>query len=259
MASKQPLAVFGLMLFCLAAMQTDAQANIVLTFFPASDFNSNTTLMDTTLGLTGYTIDGFESTTLIPGLTISLSGGVPSTTWASLPNLFNENTCGNLTQNAAWDGTDTVINIPTNSMSNCSSPANIANVITFNYAPGTTSFGLGMGNFQSLDTPPNQFPITNHELFVNGVEEGVLETLAGANWTPGLQRNAYLRIDATGGTTITSVGFENISAPDVLMLDHLAVLPAAAEVPEPRMLWFVLGGLLALALVRGHSLRHTRI
>jgi hypothetical protein len=49
-------------------------------FFPASDFNSNTTLMDTTLGLTGYTIDGFESTTLIPGLTISLSGGVPSAT-----------------------------------------------------------------------------------------------------------------------------------------------------------------------------------
>jgi len=256
MASKRRLAVFGLMSFWLAAMQGNARASIVLTFFPVSDFNPNSALMDATLGLTGYTIDGFESTTLISGLTISLSGGVPSTTLTSLPNLFNENTCGNLTQNAAWDGTDTVINIPTNSMSNCSSPANIANVITFNYAPGTTSFGLGMGNFQSLDTPPNQFPITNHELFVNGVDEGVIETLAGANWTPGLQRNAYLRIDATGGTTLTSVGFENISAPDVLMLDHLAVLSATSAVPEPRMLWLVVAGLLALALVRRNSLRH---
>ena len=238
-------------------MQGNARASIVLTFFPAADFNPNSAVMDTTLGLTGYTIDGFESTTLISGLTISLSGGVPSTTWTSLPNLFNENTCGNLTQNAAWDGTDTVINIPTNSMSNCSSPANIANVITFNYAPGTTSFGLGMGNFQSLGGP---IAITNHELFVNGMDEGVIETLAGANWTPGLQRNAYLRIDATGGSTITSVGFENISAPDVLMLDHLAVLSATSAVPEPRMLWLALAGLLlALALVRRHSVRHTRI
>jgi len=254
MTLKRPFAFFGLMSVCLAAIQTNAQASIVLTFFPASDFNSNSALMDTTLGLTGYTIDGFESTTLISGLTISLSGGVPSTTWTSLPALFNENTCPGLTTNAAWDGTDTVVNIPSNSLSSCTTPANIANVITFNYSAGTTSFGLGMGNFQSLGGP---IAITNHELFVNGIDEGELEALAGANWTPGLERNAYLRIDATGSSTITSVGIENLTGQDVLMLDHLAVLPAAASVPEPRMQWLVLAGLLAgLAAWRWRKQRH---
>ena len=40
---------------------------------------------------------------------------------------------------------------------------------------------------------------------------GVLEILAGANWSPGFTRNAYLRIDTTGGSVITSVGFENLT------------------------------------------------
>jgi hypothetical protein len=39
--------------------------------------------------------------------------GVPSTTLTSLPALYNENTCST-TLNNAWDGTDTVMNIPTN-------------------------------------------------------------------------------------------------------------------------------------------------
>jgi hypothetical protein len=111
-----------------------------------------------------------------------------------------------------------------------------------------------MGNFQSLGGP---IAITNHELFVNGIDEGELEALAGANWTPGLERNAYLRIDATGSSTITSVGIENLTGQDVLMLDHLAVLPAAASVPEPRMQWLVLAGLLAgLAAWRWRKQRH---
>ena len=78
-----------------------------------------------------------------------------------------------------------MINTPTNSLSSCTTPANIANVITFNYAPGTMSFGLGMGKFRSLGGP---IAVTNHELFVNGVDEGVLETLAGENRTRGLER-----------------------------------------------------------------------
>ena len=218
------LAVFG----CL--LTGSAHASIVLTFFPASTFSANTAAMDTALGLTGDTIDTFESTALISGLQINMSGfGVPSTTLTSLPALFNENACGTLTQNAAWDGTDTVINIPTNTASNCSLPANIAKQITFEYAAGTTTFGVGMGNFQSPNSP--LFPITTHELFVNGIDEGTLESLAGSNWTPGLQRNAYLVITGTGGTKITSVEFENVTSSDVMMFDHLAVAPTPT--PEP--------------------------
>src|SRR5262249_11503608 len=77
--------------------------------------------------------------------------------------------------------------------------------------------------FQSLSTG-----ITNHELFINGIDMGVIETLAGANWTPGFGRNAFVRIDGTGGTLITSIAFQNLTALDVLMFDHLAI-----DVPEP--------------------------
>jgi hypothetical protein len=80
---------------------------------------------------------------------------------------------------------------------------------------------------------------------------GQLETLAGGAWTAGLARNAYLRIDATGGTSITSVEFENLNgSDDVLGFDHLAVLPAATTVPEPGTLFVTLAGLLALPAIR---------
>jgi hypothetical protein len=198
--------------------------------------------MDSTLGVTGYTIGNFETLPLIPGVTIVLSGGgVPLTTFTSLPNLFDQAVCGSLSDNSAWDGTHAVINSTTNTISNCNTPANISNTIVVNYGPGASSLGLGFGNFQSLSGP---IPITNHELFVNGVDMGVIETLAGANWTPGLARNAYLRIDTTGGTSITSVAIQNLTALDVLVLDHLAIRPATTPVPEPSFCVPVLVGVL---------------
>jgi len=216
-----------------------ANANILLTFFPGSDFNSNTAAMDATLGITGYQIDGFESTTLLPGLTISLSGGVPSTTWTSLPALFDGDTFSSFTQNQSWDGTHEVGNATGNLPNSITTPSNIANLITFNYAAGALSFGIGLSNFQSLNTGGG-FAVTNHDLVVNGVNLGVLETLAAGAWSPGLTRNAYLRIDATGGSTITSVGFESINQPpseqDFLMFDHLAI-NATSAVPEPSLQW----------------------
>jgi hypothetical protein len=69
-------------------------------------------------------------------------------------------------------------------LTSCTGPSNVTKTITFDYAPGTTTFGIGLSNFQSLDSPA--FPITNHELFVNGLDEGTIETLAGTNWAPGL-------------------------------------------------------------------------
>jgi hypothetical protein len=93
-------------------------------------------------------------------------------------------------------------------LNSCTTPTGLAALTTFNYAPGATSFGISLSNFPSVNPLSPQFAITNHELFVNGVDLGVLETLAGANWSPGIVRNAYLRVDATGGSTITSVGFQ---------------------------------------------------
>ena len=207
-----------------------ALAGILLNFFPASTYNANTSVMDAALGITGHAIDDFESTTLILGLTITLTGGVPATTWTTLPTLFDQSVCGSLSNSVAWDGTHTATNGVTNQLNNCTNPSGLADLTTFNYAPSTSSFGIGLSNFQSTNPPsPPGFSITNHELFVNGVNLGVIETLAGANWSPGLSKNAYLRINATGGSSITSVGFHNLSPAsngvvDVLVFDRLAVL-----------------------------------
>jgi len=213
--------------------------SVTATFFPATDYNANTAAMDATLGITGYTVDTFETTDLIPGLTIQLSGAVPTTNWTSLPNLFDENTCPPLHQNQAWDGTHTALNQITNQSLNCTAPPGVANRITFNYAPGATSFGIGLSNFQSVNPPSPQFPVTNHELFVNGVDMGVIETLAGPAWSPGLVRNAYLRIDGINGGSITSVAFENLpggAIEDGLMFDHLAVLPVPIGARDVTMI-----------------------
>lgn len=243
---------FGALLFAPAA-----PASIILTFFPASDYNPDTAVMDATLGLTGDTIDTFETTTLIPGLSITLSGGEVSTpvTWTSLPNLYNASVCSGLGI-GAWDGTDAVINIEENQLNNCDNPTGVASLMTFNYAPGTTFFGISLSNFQSTDPASPSFPITNHELFVDGVAEGTIESLAGANWSPGIVRNAYLEIDATGGSSITSVGFENLSAPDALVFDHLAVTTAT---PEPGSDWLLSAALVPAAVWwRKRSRRETR-
>jgi PEP-CTERM motif len=227
-------------LFLILAAAPRAGASLILSWFAGSTFNANSTIMDATLGLTGEVEDGFETTTFIPGLTISLTGGVPATTWTSLPNLYNVNGDSEA-QNNNWDGPD----VATNLLSNSIGDTNRANLIVFNYAPGATSFGIGLSNFQSTNPVSPQFPVTNHELFVNGVDMGVVETLAGAKWTPGLVRNAYLRIDATGGSNITSVGFENLTASDGLLFDHLAVL---TSVPEPSTCWLLISGLSLAAL-----------
>jgi hypothetical protein len=230
---------------CLAAtlagilVVPTAHASIILDFFPASTFNPDTSAMDAALGITGFTIDDFSSTTLTPGLTIALSGGVTATTWTTLPNLFNQNVCGTLST-ASWAGMYAATNSVTNQLDSCTSPSGLAQLTTFNYAPGTTFFGIGLANFQSLDSPEN--PITNHELFVNGVDMGEIETLAGAEWSPGVVLNAYLVIDATNGSSITSVGFENLSASpaDFLGFSELAVQTSA--VPEPSSGWLLLFG-----------------
>ena len=157
-----------------------AEASIVETWFPASSFNSNTAAMDATLAITGYLEDTFETTTLIPGLGITLSGSVPSTTWNALPSTFNPITQGDgFETNTQWDGTDVVDNGTNNQLHN--NPW--ASVITFNYAAGATSFGIGLSGFQSTN-PAGAFPITNHELFINGMDIGTIETLPAQTGPP---------------------------------------------------------------------------
>jgi len=220
-----------------------AHAGMILNFFPASVYNSNTPAMYSTLGINGgYMVDDFEDSTLLPGLSINLSGGVPATTWASsIPNLSNGFDCGIPT----WDGQHGVTNSVNNMLNSCQVPSGLANLTTFTYAPGTTSFGIGLINFQSLSS--TLYPLSDHELIVNGTDLGTLESLAGTTWTAGQGRNVYLRVDATGGTFINSVAFRNLSTgeADYLVFDTLAI--ADGDVPEPATGWLLLLGTIALA------------
>jgi hypothetical protein len=239
--------------------------------FSGSDFNSNTALMDQTLGVTGYTIDGFESTTLIPGLSISLTNftnGAPNETFTTLPQLYNPSNDIVLGQNLStnlWDGANALNNTPNNGSIDSyggSPPGAMATI--FSFAGGATSVGIGLANFQSATaSPTNGFPITDHTLYINGVAQpGTLESIVGSDWTAGIfVRNAYIRIDAAPGQTIDSIGFGNISnnaGNDFLVFDHLAV-QTVQGVPEPSSL-IILGsggaaalGFLLLRRMRGRS------
>jgi hypothetical protein len=176
-------------------------------------------------------------------LTISLDGLSPLT---SLANVYIVNP-GHLTADNQWDGSATATNGLNNQLGSHS------DLITFAYAPGAESFGIGLGSFQSLNSP--SFPITNHSLIINGSVIGSIEALAGANWSPGVVRNAYVRIDATGGDVISSIGILNNSqAPspaqqDFLLFDRLAILQPEPEppgpVPEPSTALLLAAGLAA--------------
>lgn len=210
-----------------------ARAAITLKFFPASDYSTDTSAMNKTLGVRGYTLDDFSEVALLPGLTITLTGGEATSpiTYTTLPAIYNQNTLASDCYNfgnipnlgiASWTGATAVTNIIGNSFTDCNTQQAIGGTVTFDYSPGATSLGIGFANFQSADSPV--FPITNHELFVNGVDLGVLETLAGENWAPGIVLNGYLRISATGNSVITSVAVTNSNgAYDFLGFSDLAI------------------------------------
>jgi hypothetical protein len=205
--------------------------DFTVTFFPASDYNPDTPVMDATFGTTWYLIDTFEATPLLPGLSITLSANIdPSpVTWTSLPNLYPVST-ETVTVDNEWDGSDVATNNPQNQYGG---NTDYSTVITFNYPAGAASVGIGLANFQSLTPPSPFYPITQHDLFVNGVDLGTIEVLAGNNWTPGIVRNAYVLIDAINGNAnpITSVGFQNDAGIDWLLFDHLAIQPVVALTP----------------------------
>jgi len=146
-----------------------------------------------------------------------------------------------LTDNQFWDGTHNATSATGNIPNNCCTPNNLANLVTFDYAPGTLSFGIGLSNFQ---------PTGPHRVLVNGVDMGNLETLfPDPSWTIGFTRNVYLRIDSD--VPITSVAFQNMNAngqplaggQDFLMFDHLTVLPNVTAVPEPSTMLLLSVGL----------------
>ena len=230
--------ISALLLTCAGFLGASANAAIEYKFTVATAAELNYTEteaeLDAAVGIKDYAIYDFSSVTFPAGLSMVLSGGgEPTTTWNALPALYDQNTLPSECYNfgdianlgiASWWGPYAATDIVTNQIvTSCESANGVAQTTTFNITPGASSFGIGLANFQSTSPASPEYPITQHELFINGNDMGVLETLAGANWTPGITLNAYLRITATGKDLITSVAFENLTSPDFLGFSHLAL------------------------------------
>jgi len=216
-----------------------AVAGIVVTFFPGSTYSPDIAAMDAALGISGYAIEDFEDTLLLPGLTIAFDGNINDTSYGILPKTF-DSAGESQTANNFWDGTRVLTNAGNGTNGPFLPPA--ATNTTFSLATPTAVLGLGLANFQSAtSSSTNPFPVTDHTLFVNGVALGTVESLAGAAWTGGVEvRNVYVRVAGTEGELIHSLRFRNDSASDFLVFDRLAVYAPPVVVPEPSA-WLGLG------------------
>jgi hypothetical protein len=254
MRSSFPIAVA---LAAVVLIPTTCPAGFVVTAFAGTTYSANTAAMDAALGISGYTIEDFEDTTLIPGLTISFDGNIAApTSFTILPKTFD--TAGEpQTANNHWDGTRALTNAGNGQNGPFLPPA--ATNTTFTLASAAPVVGVGLANFQSaLASGTNPFPVTDHTLFVNGQSLGTVEALAGANWTGGIQlRNAYLRIEGTGGDLITSVRFRNDTGSDFLVFDRFAVFAEPVQVvPAPPSVWLLVVGLVVLGAAKARRLRN---
>ena len=187
--------------------------------------------------IVGATIENFEDVNLVPGLRIRMGGvpgGHPNRNWeGTIPRTWNPATVtsccaiGGPFPANTWDGTLALCNGGLGGVGNTGvSPGTgnyfdfvFADTVYFVFSTPMSKVGVGLSNFQSLGGP---IPVTQHELIVNGVSKGLVESLL-PGWAPGPNfRNRYLVIEATAPDAITSIAFQNVSNPDGLVFDKLA-------------------------------------
>ncbi len=201
--------------------------------------------------ITGSTIEDFEDTTLIPGLTIrfhdefrapseptflgsvSMSGSLPRTFDPSDPIDCDTPACPFASNH--WDGSRVLTNGAYEDPAVVSDgnrfAFSMASRIEFGFSPTAQRIGIGLSNFQSL---ADATPVTDHAVYVNGLYVTDVESLSG--WQSGINvRNGYLLVTATDGDTIETVTVENLGGADGLVFDKLSVL-AATPVPIPSWL-----------------------
>jgi hypothetical protein len=187
--------------------------------------------------IVGATIENFEDVNLVPGLRIRMGGvpgGHPNRNWeGTIPRTWNPSTVtsccliGGPFPANTWDGTFALCNGGLGGAGNTGVSPGTGNYFDFVFADSVyfvfstpmSKVGIGLSNFQSLGGP---IPVTQHELIVNGVSRGLLETLL-PGWAPGPNfRNRYLVITATAPDAIQSVTVQNVSAVDGLVFDKIA-------------------------------------
>ncbi|NEQ34984.1 MAG: hypothetical protein F6K40_01120 [Okeania sp. SIO3I5] len=198
---------FAATLFLISSLLIQNKANaFTVTAYSPTDFS------DELAGISGFTIEDFEDTTLIPGLSVEWSG--PQTgPFTTLPRIINNSDYW-FTPNNAWDGE--------NMLGNFNPSGGYADITTLNFANNATSVGIGISNYQ----------YNGATLQINGNIYGGL-----SDFNPvirGLGKNVYLKIDAQEGEVINSIGIDGLSG-DFIGFDHVAVNSSdnITPVPEP--------------------------
>ena len=208
-----------LILMSILFVSAGAFAITIETFDPSVVFygtsQSNVQTMDELLKLNGYTIEDFEDTTLIEGLTI---------VYDSLSEA-NSVLAGDLDSRAVWDGSKSLLTTMNSGTDNI-----------FKIAQGASSFGIGVGDIES----------SSLRLYVNDIDFGKVSDLINYNRTDDNSREIYIRIDAGPGEIIEEIRFSGLSSTDGIFYDHIGVKDA---VPEPATsLLCIIGAIIFIAV-----------
>ena len=205
-----------------------AQAITLTTFSPIG-------FSDAIAGITGFQIEDFEDTTLIPGLSIEWKSPYLGPV-SSLPKTYNPITIDGLTGNT-WDGNLTL----NNNRQGSYQPTRAYSTTTLSFSNKITSIGLGISNLEFTGS-------NSSTLIVNGVDFADFDNFAPAPLLGAFSRSIYIRLDASTNETINSIGIRGGSG-DFLIFDRLAIKSVAQppkSVPEPSNIFGL--GLLGLGL-----------
>jgi hypothetical protein len=233
---------FLVALAALAFAPRHARAQFSFTGFGAGQWGAS----DATFGVAGYTIENFESTTLTSGLLVGWATPAGNVTpAATVPFTFNpvtQDPNGTAFQNGAWDGSNALVNTRTNQSYVYAAVNNWGDII-LNFTTPVTSVGFSLQQ--------NDFDVG---IMINGSYAGGLQSLVGI--VPNGDRYGYIRIDAAGGSSITSLQLANgrFAFNDGFVIDHLAF----SAIPEPAHLPLWLSLIAGAGALASHRRRQRR-